>query len=231
MKASYIHNPYPEVIISVVGVLLAVIMLIMDIPRLSQQNPTYLLIFITLCILGVIATIFPRLCSFKLYKNSDLATSRFTLVLGVNVIHGHHVKCAGFANHEMRIGEKSVCAGCFGLLIGSLIAIFISIIQATQRIPLYHQAGFLGIVFVVGGLFHPIFFQKSKPILRIILNTFFVVGFALVYIALSTLRGLGLLSIGLCIYWMYTRIQLSNWSHDKICNDCEMICIEKEGKS
>jgi hypothetical protein len=131
----------------------------------------------------------------------------------------------------MRIGEKSVCAGCLGLLMGSLIAIFITIIQETQRIPMYQQTGFVGIVFVIGGLLHPTFFQKSKPIFRIILNSFFVIGFALVYIALSTVRDLGLLGIGLCVFWMYTRILLSNWSHDRICNTCDMICIEKEGKS
>jgi hypothetical protein len=131
----------------------------------------------------------------------------------------------------MQIGEKSVCAGCLGLSMGSLIAIIITITQATQRIPLNHQTGLLGIFLVIVGLFHPIFIQKSKPILRIILNTFFVIGFALVYISLSTVRDLGLFGIGLCVYWMYTRIILSNWSHDKICNTCDMTCIEKEGKS
>jgi hypothetical protein len=229
MKTSNIRNPFPELLISVIGILLTISILNKDKPHFSQQNPTYLLIFITLCILGAIATIFPRVCSFELNKNSSLPASRFTHVLGVNIIHGHHMDCTGFTNHEIRIGEKSICAGCLGLLIGSLIAIFITIIQATQRIPMQNQIGFLGIVFVIGGLPYPIVFQKSKPILRITLNTFFVIGFALVYIALSTMSDLGLLGIGLCIYWMYTRIILSNWSHDKICNNCDVLCIEKEG--
>ena len=196
MKASNIRNPFPELILSVIGILLTVIILITDKPHFSQQNPTYLLIFITLCILVAIATIFPRVCSLELNKNSNLPAPRFSHVLGVNIIHGHHVDCTGFTNHEIRIGEKSICAGCLGLLMGSFIAIFITIIQATQRIPMHNQIGFLGIFFVIVGLFHPIVFQKSKPILRITLNTFFVIGFALVYIALSIMSDLGLLGIG-----------------------------------
>ena len=49
----------------------------------------------------------------------------------------------------------------------------------------------------------------SSPVLRTVLNGLLVTGFALIYLVLTSLRGLSLIGISLSIFWMYTRIQLS----------------------
>jgi hypothetical protein len=61
------------------------------------------------------------------------------------------------------------------------------------------------------------------------LNAVFVIGFSLVLISIAELGGFfrGSLAIGLCLVWMSTRIQLSNWSHDMVCSECDEVCEEK----
>jgi hypothetical protein len=69
----------------------------------------------------------------------------------------------------------------------------------------------------------------SPPVLRTALNAFLVTGFALVYLGLTSAQGLGLMGISLGIFWMYTRIRLSRWSHERLYDGCDEPCNEKMG--
>jgi hypothetical protein len=46
---------------------------------------------------------------------------------------------------------------------------------------------------------------------------------------LASVDGLGnptfdFVVVGLCVYWILTRIQLSRWSHNRVCRECEEPC-------
>jgi len=221
--------PLPELVLSAVGMVLVLKALENGLSPVTQQNPVHLILFVALCVLGAVATLFPRRCSPEIRVSGDLPPSRYTDVLGVRVIHGHHSDCSGFSNHEIRLGEKRICAGCLGLLAGSLIAIIITVTQVIQNVPVLPQSGLLGLAFVAAGLAYSVLIPGSPPILRMALNAFLVTGFALVYLVLTNLRGLGLMGISLSIFWMYTRIRLSRWSHERLCAGCDAPCNEKMG--
>ena len=195
----------------------------------TQQNPAHLIIFVVLCVLGAVATLFPRRCSPEIRVTGDLHTSRYTDVFGVRVIHGHHSDCSGFSNHEIRLGEKRICAGCLGLLAGSFMAIIIAVALAIQSVPVPPQSGPLGLAFVAAGLAYSVMIPGIPPVLRTVLNALLVTGFALIYLVLTGVRGLGLMGISLSIFWMYTRIRLSRWSHERLCAGCDEPCLEQMG--
>ena len=190
----------------------------------AQQKPAYFLVFLIICSLGAIATLFPHKCSPEVRSTQELHPSRFTEGLGIRVVHGHHSDCVGFMNHEIQFRKKSLCAGCLGLLAGSLIAIILTVIFFTERLSMPPQTGYLGLIFITAGLVYNLVIPESPPILRIILNAFLVIGFALVHLILTNIYDLGLMSISLSIFWMFSRMRLSRWSHNKICSNCDMPC-------
>lgn len=229
MRERFDGLPLPELALSAVGLILVLSAQANGLSNVTQQNPAYLIVFVVLCALGAVATLFPRKCSPEIRVTGDLHPSRYTDVLGIRVIHGHHSDCSGFSNHEIRLGEKRICAGCLGLLAGSLIAISITVAQAILNIPVPPQSGLLGLAFVAAGLAYSVMIPGSPPVLRTVLNVFLVTGFALVYLVLTSVRGLGLMGISLGVFWMYTRIRLSRWSHGRLCAGCDEPCNEKKG--
>lgn len=229
MRERFDGLPLPELVISAVGMILVLNALENALSSVTQQDPAHLIIFVALCALGAVATLFPRRCSPEIRVPGDLHPSRYTDVLSIRVIHGHHSDCSGFSNHEIRLGEKRICAGCLGLLAGSLMAIIVTVTQAIQSIPVPPQSGLLGLAFIAAGLAYSVLIPGSPPVLRTALNAFLVTGFALVYLVLTSVRGLGLMGISLGIFWMYTRIRLSRWSHERLCAGCDEPCNEKMG--
>ena len=229
MRERFNGLPLPELVLSAIGLILVFSAIANGLSPVTQQRPVHLFIFVSLCVLGVVATLFPRRCSPEVRVTGDLHPSRYTDVLSIRVIHGHHSDCSGFSNHEIRLGGKRICTGCLGLLAGSFMAIIITVAQATQRIPVPSQYGFMGLAFVAAGLAYCVIFPGSPPVLRTVLNAFLVTGFALVYLGLTSVRGLGLMGISLGIFWMYTRIRLSRWSHERLCAGCDEPCNEKKG--
>ena len=229
MRDRFDGLPLPELVLSAVGMILVLSALENGLSTVTQQNPVHLIIFVSLSALGAVATLFPRRCSPEIRVPGDLHTSRYTDVFGIRVIHGHHSDCRDLSNHEIRLGKKRVCAGCLGLLAGSIIAIILTETQAIQRMPVPLQIGYLGLAFVAAGIAYSVVIPGSPPILRTILNALLVTGFALTYLSLTSVRDLGLMGISLSIFWMYTRIRLSRWSHERLCADCDEPCDEKKG--
>ena len=56
-----------------------------------------------------------------------------------------------------------------------------------------------------------------------------VAGFALLLVVVDEIGSLelDLIFIGLCVFWMFTRIQLSSWDHERICSGCGYRCVER----
>ena len=227
MRERFDGLPLPELVLSASGMSLVLVALENGLSPVMQKYPAHLLIFVSLCVLGAVATFFPRRCSPEIQVTGDLHASRYTDVLGIRVIHGHHSDCRDLSNHEILLGEKRICAGCLGLLAGSFFAVILTVTQAIQRIPVPLQFGYLGLAFIAAGIVYSVVIPGSPPVLRTVLNAFLVAGFALVYLVLTSVRDLGLMGISLSIFWMYTRIMLSRWSHERLCIGCDEICDEK----
>ena len=186
-------------------------------------------VFSVITILGGMATLFPHMCSATINVSGDLDASRFTELVGYRLVHGHHPSCGDFDDHELKLGGKSLCAGCIGLLIGSTLALVISMFPLIYRYTSSPITGYIGLVLVFLGLIHSTILKSEPPALRTIINALFVMGFSLTLVSSTKFGNLsqGLLLISLCVYWMYTRIQLSAYRHDTICGSCEKPCDKK----
>ncbi len=186
-------------------------------------------VFSTICLLGAVATLFPHYCNPSLILPDDLEPSRITILKGVRFVHGHHPTCGRFDGHEFVIGGKTYCAGCTGLLVGALSSFSVATINYFYHYRPPAVSGYIGLGFVALGLLYIPILKAETPLLRATFNALFVLGFALVLVAVNSAGNAGfeLIVIGLSSYWMLTRIQLSRWSHDATCGACDEVCDKK----
>ena len=141
---------------------------------------------------------------------------------------GHHPNCVKYDAHRIKFGENYLCAGCTGLTIGGILAILGSIVYFYSGVVfIYAEISFnLGLVLVILGLIqHKIDFDN--PILHVMLNIGFVIGSFLLlasldYLFTNNLYGLYLL--GMIIFWINTRIKLSQYDHYLTCKSCDDSC-------
>ena len=232
------------IIISLTGLILASILLFYtpvseDFP---WRRPIVSSIYALICILGAVAVFFPKNCS-RIIRSKRLETTptkpqktpqidgiRTTSFLGFKLTHGHHPNCQGFSDHEFRIGRKTYCAGCAGLLIGALTSLvtvsayFMSQVQLDK--VAIHLVGF-GFITVLTGLMTPIFIAGRSAI-RLATNTFLILGMSSILVGADTLLRniqIDLYLIALDILWLTTRISLSQLNHERICANCTEKCI------
>ena len=217
-------------VISLAGVLFAAAFLLRSGPTSPASRGILVwAVFSAMCVMGAVATLFPHHCSSSVSIPSDLDESRYTVLMGVRLVHGHHPGCGKFGGHELVLKGKTLCAGCTGLFAGAIAALSTAALYFIFDYRLPALAGYVGLGFVVLGLLYNILLKQGPPFVRTALNFLFVLGFALVMVAVDGVGdpGLGFFAIGLCTYWMFTRIQLSRWSHDRVCGACDEDCDRK----
>lgn len=142
------------------------------------------------------------------------------------VYEGHHPSCGRFITHVLKIRNNVYCAGCFGLLTGALIAIFGSLAYAVNPFAVHEGAAFVfwfGFSAVLLGLL-----QYAKPLMSVswfhfILNVLLVAGSLFMLIGVIETNGTVVVEmyfLATTMYWILTRIVLSNLEHQKICALC-----------
>ncbi len=208
---------------------------------LQFRKPLIGSIFGLICILGIIAAFSPRKCSRIFYCEKEgsssrhnskvglVASSNTSSIFGLKIVHGHHPNCENFSAHEFQIGNKTFCTGCIGLILGGLINLFGTIMyfsnnwQITKESPFFIYIGIIGVVF---GLLTPLF-NFRRTILRLSLNAFFIFGMFSILIGADMLGQslfIDLFLISLSVFWLFTRISLSQWNHKRICYICGIRC-------
>lgn len=186
-------------------------------------------VFITSCIFGISLAIYPGWLRRSLKIGSH----------GVNRQHaqktmmkwkGHHPECDQFQSHTIGMRNKKLCAGCFGLSIGSIISIFLMIIYViiVSEWPsiIFHFLLFLGLI-MIGLVYIEIMLPIRHAIVHVISNVLLVIGFLLIAIGILEITGskiYGTISIFLSFLFLDARIQLSNWRHAQTCKNCSEKC-------
>ncbi len=204
-------------------------------PKLSGnvpwRKPFIGSIFSTICGLGVLAALSPTRCLtvFKFKRSETISNS----TPGTSVSHtssssmqGHHPNCGNFSAHVFRVRDKTFCAACTGLLLGGLLALVGTFLYFFGS---WHIGGQNTSVFVVFGILGVGlgFFQfKFSEIIRLLLNTFYVLGSMLILIVIDVLLHslmFDLFVVSLILFWIFTRISLSQWDHQRICSECKIV--------
>jgi hypothetical protein len=204
------------------------------------RKPTVGLIFGLIGSLGLIAVLSPKECS-KIfyhrkerdslgrqhnYQESHVASSGTSFILGLKIVHGHHPSCERFSSHEFRIRDKTFCTGCTGLLLGASISLLGAPIYFSNDSfvpPFLVGIGLLGVAL---GLLLPLF-NLQRIVLRLSLNALFVFGVFLMLIGIDSLVQslfIDLFLILSSIFWLLTRMSLSQWNHKRICHECKNKC-------
>ena len=198
---------------------------------LSRQPVTFL--FITICCLGATAALLPSKCSrifhqtqpnHKRLPQSDSGDESFQKRI---LWSGHHPTCGCYTTHVVQIRGKTYCAGCIGLLTGASLAIAGSLTYSLQIISVVEEATPLfwaGSFLVLLGLL-----QYARPLMmngwvHYLLNTIFVSGTFLLLVGVIEINGTLFVEtyfLFILLYWILTRVALSNVEHQRICQQCE----------
>jgi len=208
------------------------------------RKPVIGLIFGSICVLGILATLFPKKCSGTFhFKKDEMAVnkrsgSREGKLASYRVrfaVRGHHPNCGNFSAHVFKISNRTFCTSCTGLLLGALVTLVATVLyvfnawQIGQESLLTVYFGILGVGF---GLLQFSLFKNRKSPLRFLLNFFFVFGAFLVLTGIDALvhsTTLDLFLILLIVFWIFTRISLSQWDHKRICYACNVTTCEFRG--
>jgi len=209
---------------------------------LQWRKPLIGIVFALICFLGMIAVFFPSHCSAIFHSDKtenrnqavlleeNTAFRKTSTIFGLKITHGHHPSCEGFAAHEFQIGKKTFCTACIGLLLGALIALFgvaayfFQGWDIEENISLFLISGVLSVGL---GLFQYMFLDIQWRLIRFLLNAFFIVGTSLILAGIDAVANsliLDFFVIFLSVFWLFTRISLSKYIHNKICQTCTLKC-------
>jgi len=194
----------------------------------SWRKPLVGSIFVLICTLGIFAALLPKRCSQAFHFQKEKASLAGS---GIRT-SSHHPDCGKFSAHGVDINSHILCAACTGLLFGSITAIggaviyfFVGwhIVMATFTVAL------IGVIAVVLGFSQ----LKFGGFIRLMLNVFFVLGAFLILVVIDELIGSLLADFfieAFIVFWIFTRIQLSQWDHWRICSNCQSPCKVREEK-
>jgi len=187
-------------------------------------------VFVAICVLGMAAALYPSRCSGVLRFGRDQDERPRVKGAGTGeseVRHaGHHPTCSGFSSHVFRIGGKTRCAGCTGLVAGAIASIAGGILYLLVGFnlggagPPIFWAGFVG---VACGLIPHSLLDLKRASVRLSLNFVLVFGAFLLLVGVNEITGnpvVAFFLLTLIAYWIYTRIMLSRQEHRRMCANC-----------
>jgi hypothetical protein len=198
--------------------------------NVSWRKPLAGTVFSIVCTLGILAGIFPSKCSGTFHsratKQRELAKKSVELPEKALNFSGHHPICGKFGAHVFQAGQKILCAGCIGLILGATFSLggvtvyfFLQMSLASDCLLVFWP----GLVGVACGLLQYHLFNWGGSLVHLSVNTFFVLGTFLLLVGVDAVTQsiiVDLYVIALSLFWLYTRILLSQLYHRRICTAC-----------
>ena len=220
--------------IALLGLFL-VVMLTFFPPTITEnipwRKPLIGSIFSIICSLGCLAVFSPTQCT-KIFKtkkkNSNSKPDQLFSHSNSSSMQGHHPRCGKFTAHTFQVKGRIFCAACVGLLLGGLLALAGSLLYFFVNLHVTEHSSLLVLVGVLGVCFG-LLQHKFRSLTRLSLNTAFVLGTFLILIGIDeTVHSLmiDLFVVSLILFWLFTRVSLSQWDHERICSDCRVTDCE-----
>jgi len=191
------------------------------------RKPLVGLVFSIICMFGILAALSPRQCSRSLhFRRENLNSTDHQIHLS-----SHHPDCEEFSAHVIHISGHDLCAACTGLLFGAVIALIGSSFYFFGG---WHikEAGLGAVLAGVVGVVLGFFQLRFRGFVRLVCNMFFVLGAFLILVGMDELIEslfVDCFLLALTVFWILTRIQLSQWDHWRICSSCKSPCEERIG--
>lgn len=224
MKLRRVVNLY--VVLSAVATLLLLLVFTLkdatDVETRSRQIITGL--FMASCLFGISLAFKPN-WRWLFMKKATARKGRPGIDLPPK--KGHHPACGRFRRHVISTVSKVHCAGCLGLAVGAVIAIFLAVTYYIQPgfIPWNRMVPLMGLLLIAMTMAGTL--SRIGTHGRLILNVIFVPGFFFIVVGVLELTGsliFAFLTLVFCFLWLDTRIQLSRWAHHGICRRCSRTC-------
>ena len=184
------------------------------------------LLFIIICLFGISLAFYPRWYKrFKTDKKTESSNEKDNKATRHR--KGHHPDCDQFKKHILKIKNKTICAGCIGLAVGSVISIILICFYLffTVNYPVFFLL-VLGLILVFQ-IYLEIILSKRNTIIHTLSNILHVVGFLLIIISIFEITGsliYASVAIFFSLLFFVTRVQLSCYNHILICKKCEKDC-------
>jgi hypothetical protein len=203
------------------------------------QKPLIGSLLTLICLSGIFAVFFPEKCSktFHVREKGKTPAYKVKNVDSQRVsIHfkGHHPDCGNFEAHLLKLNGQVLCAACTGLLIGGILVLAGIVLYFFAEWNILGQLGLGAVLAGQAGVALSFFQFKFRRFARSALNTFFVVACFLTLVGVDSLTEnvlLDLYLIGLILFWLFTRILISQWDHLRICRSCNASCeLKKESE-
>lgn len=191
--------------------------------NVSWRKPLVGSIFSVFCVLGILAVIIPNTCGNILgKKKAKVSDSNKNEIIMSPLWAGHHPTCGKFSAHIFVLGNQTFCGACIGLLIGGLATLAVGVFYFFGGIQITEYSMSLVLLgsFGVGiGLFQ----FKFRSFARLLMNVIFVLGALLILIGIDVVVQslfFDFFVICLIVFWLFTRILLSQLDHKIICSSC-----------
>jgi hypothetical protein len=223
-------NVYYYIILSIfAGVFILIISLFYEKNDFSIYDKIFVvLLFILICLFGLSLSLYPRWYKkFKIDRNIINVDKKNNKIIRNRI--GHHPDCIYFKKHTLKIKNKTICAGCTGLALGSIISIILICFYLYLNViysELYNLFLIIGLIFVFQ-IFLEIMIPKRNVIIHTISNILHVLGFFLITVSILEITGnIIYTSIVIFISFLFleTRIHLSLYNHSLICKKCKKDC-------
>jgi len=213
--------------ISILGIIFLIFMIYYskNIYTTTQSRNITLLLFIFICLAGMIAALYPSRCK-ELSSFNKKQLSKDTIDYSAKpMFSGHHPECDVFNNHTFKLLGKKLCAGCSGLFSGAFFAVAGTLIYYFNGIGIYGPLAFwTGTFMVLASLVQLSFLNLNKNWLKFVFNFVLVFGSFLIIVGINEINGGVLIDayfLLLVIIWIMTRIWISEDNHATICYECQ----------
>jgi len=200
--------------------------------NISWRKPAVGTVFGIVCVLGILAGIFPSKCSSMLHferaKKGEFTQESADSPEKTLVFRGHHPDCGSFGAHVIRVNHMVFCAGCVGLILGAVLSLFGVALYFFINMSFelnYFLAFWIGFVGIFCGLLQYHLSNWGKSSIHLAVNIYFVFGVFLFLVGVDGIIQNTIVDfylIILSLFWLYTRILLSQLDHRKICNSCHV---------
>ncbi len=187
----------------------------------NYHTPVIFSAFFIICFLGLIAALYPRICSkpFHLGANEKLVDYSMEF-------KGHHPICGEFTSHTFNWHGKYFCAGCTGLVIGAILTMIGSVVYylyGNLNVAEGQLVLVLGLGAVLFSLLQIFFLKIQKNLVKLFSSMILVIGSLLILIGINTLNNsvyIEFYFLMLILFWILARIMLSHIDHETMCRNC-----------
>jgi len=203
--------------------------------NLLWRKPLIGSIFTLICISGIVAVFFPKKCSqtfdFPKTEKPPISNTEDPDFHKISItLKGHHPDCGKYSAHVIQVNNHVLCAACTGLLLGALVSIAGTTLYFFGGWDI-GQTGFPAVLFGEVGIVLGFIQFKCKGCTRLVLNALFVFAAFLTLVGIDKIAEntfIDLYLVFLIVFWLWTRILISQWNNWRICHTCKIPCKLKE---